>query len=90
MDHRKITRSAAVFGLATLASRLLGLVRDIVTAQVFGTTFAMSAYTISFTVPNLFRRIFGEGALTGAFVPVFTEEIEKKGKERNPAIWPAR
>lgn len=84
MDHGKITRSATVFGSFTLVSRILGMVRDIVIARLFGTSFAMSAYTIAFTFPNLFRRIFGEGTLVGAFVPVFTEEMEKQGKE--PAL----
>jgi len=84
MDQGKITRSAAVFGSFTFVSRILGMVRDIVIARLFGTSFAMSAYTIAFTFPNLFRRIFGEGTMVGAFVPVFTEEMEKRGKE--PAL----
>lgn len=84
MEHHKITRSATVFGSFTLLSRILGMVRDIVIARLFGTSFAMSAYTIAFTFPNLFRRLFGEGTLVGAFVPVFTEELEKKGKK--PAL----
>jgi len=84
MDKGKITRSATVFGSFTFLSRTLGMVRDIVIARLFGTSFVMSAYTIAFTFPNLFRRIFGEGTMVGAFVPVFTEEMEKRGKE--PAL----
>ena len=75
----QITRSASVVGAATLCSRILGLVRDILTARLFGTGLAASAFVVAFTIPNLFRRLLGEGALTGAFVPVFTEYLEKKG-----------
>ena len=75
----QITRSAGVVGSATLLSRILGLVRDILTARLFGTGLAASAFVVAFTIPNLFRRLLGEGALTGAFVPVFTEYLEKKG-----------
>lgn len=75
----QITRSAGVVGAATMLSRVLGLFRDILTARLFGTGLAASAFVVAFTIPNLFRRILGEGALTGAFVPVFTEYLEKKG-----------
>jgi putative peptidoglycan lipid II flippase len=75
----QITRSAGIVGSATLFSRILGLVRDILTARLFGTGLAASAFVVAFTIPNLFRRLLGEGALTGAFVPVFTEYLEKKG-----------
>jgi putative peptidoglycan lipid II flippase len=75
----QIIRSAGVVGSATLLSRILGLIRDILTARLFGTGLAASAFVVAFTIPNLFRRILGEGALTGAFVPVFTEYLEKRG-----------
>lgn len=75
----QISRSAGVVGSATLFSRILGLVRDVLTARLFGTDLAASAFVVAFTIPNLFRKILGEGALTGAFVPVFTEYLEKKG-----------
>ncbi|MFH1037896.1 MAG: murein biosynthesis integral membrane protein MurJ [PVC group bacterium] len=78
MEHR-ITRSAGVVGAATLLSRILGMVRDILTASFFGTGLALSAFVVAFTIPNLFRKLLGEGPLTGAFVPVFTEYLEKKG-----------
>ena len=75
----QISRSAGVVGAATLLSRILGLVRDILTASFFGTGLAVSAFVVAFTIPNLLRKLLGEGALTGAFVPVFTEYLEKKG-----------
>jgi putative peptidoglycan lipid II flippase len=83
-----ITRAATVFGSATAVSRCLGLVRDVLVASIFGTGTAMSAFTVAFWIPNLFRRLFAEGALGGAFVPVFTEELRDKGRE--PALRLAR
>jgi len=56
----------------TLVSRVLGLVRDLVTVRVFGDTFVGSAFAAAFAVPNMFRRLFGEGALSAAFLPEYT------------------
>lgn len=60
---------------ATVVSRVLGLVREIGIAAVFGTGALSSAFTAAFTLPNLFRRLLGEGALTAAFVPTMTDEL---------------
>ena len=73
-------RHAYKISFFTGLSRLLGFVREILMAHFFGTTLAKSAFDIAFTVPNLFRRLFGEGALSAAFVPVFTETLEKEGQ----------
>src|SRR6266566_970616 len=62
-------------------SRVLGLVREVVAASYFGVSGAMSAFTIAFQVPNLVRALFADSALQGAFVPVFTELLEK-GRKR--------
>jgi putative peptidoglycan lipid II flippase len=74
---RRLARSTAFFSLATGLSRVLGLAREIVAASLFGVTGAMSAFTIAFQVPNLVRALFADSALQGAFVPVFTELLEK-------------
>ena len=66
---------------ATILSRLLGLARDMLTAAVFGTSALNSAYVTAFTLPNLFRRLLGEGALTAALVPTMSEELESGGRE---------
>lgn len=66
-------------GIWTLASRLLGLVRDVLMSGLFGTSLSMSAFVVAFMIPNLFRRLFGEGALSAAFVPVFVETREREG-----------
>ncbi len=69
-----------------MLSRGLGLVRDILMAGFFGTTLPMSAFVIAFTIPNLFRRLFGEGALSAAFIPVFIETREKEGETEAWAV----
>jgi putative peptidoglycan lipid II flippase len=74
---RRIARNTAFFSFATGLSRLLGLAREVVAARYFGVTGAMSAFTIAFQVPNLVRALFADSALQGAFVPVFSELLEK-------------
>jgi putative peptidoglycan lipid II flippase len=74
---RHLARNTAFFSFATGLSRLLGLAREVVAAKYFGVTAAMSAFTIAFQVPNLVRALFADSALQGAFVPVFTELLEK-------------
>jgi len=73
----RLARSTIFFSLATGLSRVLGLTREVVAASYFGVTGAMSAFTIAFQVPNLIRALFADSALQGAFVPVFTELLEK-------------
>jgi putative peptidoglycan lipid II flippase len=77
----RLARSTAFFSAATGLSRVLGLVREIVAASYFGVSAAMSAFTIAFQIPNLVRALFADAALQGAFVPVFTELLEK-GRRR--------
>jgi putative peptidoglycan lipid II flippase len=74
----RIGRSTAFFSLATAASRIAGLVREIVAAGYYGVSGPMSAFTIAFQVPNLIRALFADAALQPAFVPIFTEQLEKK------------
>ncbi len=71
--------SAKIISAITLASRILGLGRDMLCAYVFGTSEAMSAFTIGFQVPNLFRRLFGEGALSASSIPVLTDKLHHGG-----------
>jgi putative peptidoglycan lipid II flippase len=73
----RLARSTALFSLATAASRVAGLVREIVAASYFGTLGPMSAFTLAFQVPNLVRSLFADAAIQAAFVPVFTELLEK-------------
>jgi putative peptidoglycan lipid II flippase len=74
----RIARSTAFFSVATAASRIAGLAREIVAAGYYGVSGPMSAFTIAFQVPNLVRALFADAALQPAFVPIFTEQLEKK------------
>lgn len=63
----------------TAFSRVLGLVREMLQSRLIGAGVEQSAFVIAFAIPNMSRKLFGEGALTAAFVPVFKEEVEKEG-----------
>ncbi len=71
----RLARSTAFFSMATAASRVAGLAREVVAASLFGITGPMSAFTVAFQVPNLIRALFADAALQPAFVPVFTEQV---------------
>jgi putative peptidoglycan lipid II flippase len=74
----RIARSTAFFSIATAASRVAGLGREIVAAGYYGVSGPMSAFTIAFQLPNLVRALFADAALQPAFVPIFTEQLEKR------------
>ena len=73
-------KSSGAMAAATLASRLLGMVREMVYARFMGTTWVASAFLLAFQIPNLFRRLLGEGALTAAFIPIFKEKEKVHGE----------
>jgi putative peptidoglycan lipid II flippase len=79
---RRMARSTAVFSLATGLSRVLGLVREIVSAYYFGVTGLINAFTVAAQIPNLVRALLADAALSGAFVPVFNEMLERGEKQR--------
>ena len=70
-ENRRIARAAGQVGALTLVSRVTGLLRDAVTGYYFGAGPAADAFFVAFRLPNLLRRLVGEGAMTAAFVPVF-------------------
>ncbi len=81
-DNKKIiARSAAVVSIAIMCSRLLGLVREQVFAGLFGAGFAYDSFVVAFRIPNLLRDLFGEGALSAAFVTVFSAYDSNRSKE---------
>lgn len=80
-SHHAIIKSAGIIGSATFFSRILGLVRDVVIAKLFGVYIYAQAFVVAFKIPNLFRDLLGEGAANAAFVPVFSEYIIKHKKE---------
>lgn len=75
-----LARSAGVIGIATMMSRVLGLVRDQVLAYFFGAGDAMDAFRIAFRLPNVLRDLFAEGALSAAAVPTFTRALAEGGR----------
>ena len=79
---RALLRSTGVVGSMTLVSRVLGFVRDVLQASLFGAGAAMDAFFIAFRIPNLFRRLFAEGAFSQAFVPVLSEARETQSPEQ--------
>ncbi len=76
-----VLKSARIISALTLVSRILGLGRDMLFAYVFGAGWVMSAFTVGFQVPNLFRRLFGEGALSASSIPVLTDQLHRGGRE---------
>lgn len=80
-SHRHIAKSASLISVATVLSRLLGFIRDILIAKLFGTAQSAQAFVVAFRIPNLFRDLVGEGAANAAVVPVFSEYLAKEKKE---------
>ena len=74
-----IARSASLVSVAVMCSRVLGLIREQVFATLFGAGLAYDAFVVAYRIPNLLRDLFGEGALSAAFVTVFTEYDSKRG-----------
>ena len=79
---RRLARSTALFSIATGISRVLGLVREMVSAYYFGVTGAINAFTVAIQIPNLVRALLADAALSGAFVPVFSDLLEKGERKR--------
>src|SRR4051812_22363330 len=79
---RRLARSTAIFALATGLSRVLGLVREVVAAYYFGAAGKINAFTVAFQVPNLLRSLVADAALSSAFVPVFSELLERGDRKR--------
>src|SRR5689334_3714361 len=77
----RMLKSSGAMALATLTSRVLGMVREIVYAAFMGNTWVASAFVMAFQIPNLFRRLLGEGALTAAFIPIFKQKEVREGEQ---------
>jgi putative peptidoglycan lipid II flippase len=90
--HGRLSASGVFSGLrvvvsSTILSRMLGMVRDIATARLFGTSLVMDAFAFAFRIPNLARRLFGEGALSAAFLPVFSRVWERSRGGDQVSAW---
>jgi putative peptidoglycan lipid II flippase len=80
-EDELVTRAAGIVGILTFLSRILGLVRDILIANFFGSGMAADAFFVAFRIPNLLRRLFAEGSFSVSFIPVFTEYLQNRSKE---------
>src|SRR2546425_3811468 len=79
--HESLVRSAGVVSAAVFLSRITGLIREIALARLFGAGQVYDAFLLGFRIPNLTRDLFAEGALSSAFVPIFTKYLSTKGKQ---------
>lgn len=79
---KSLIRSTSTVSMMTMISRIMGFIRDMVVAQVFGVNAASDAFFVVFKIPNFLRRLFAEGAFAQAFVPVLSEYMEQKSREQ--------
>src|SRR5882757_9083933 len=77
----KMLKSSGAMAIATMTSRILGMVREIVYASFMGDGWVAGAFQLAFQIPNLFRRLLGEGALTASFIPIFKEKERTATKD---------
>lgn len=80
-ERKNILQAAGVLGFATILSRIMGMVRDMVVSRLFGAGLYTDAFFAAFMIPNMLRRFFAEGALTSAFVPTFSEVQSRDGND---------
>jgi len=80
-EHVKVAKAAGVVGAATLVSRVMGYVRDMVMSWAFGTGIAADAFYVAYRIPNLLRELLAEGSMSAAFIPVFTETLTRESRE---------
>jgi putative peptidoglycan lipid II flippase len=80
-ENHSVVKAAGLIGLATFSSRILGFVRDMVLARLFGATAEADAFFVAYRIPNLLRELFAEGSMSAAFIPVFTEYHTLRSKQ---------
>jgi putative peptidoglycan lipid II flippase len=80
-EKRNVAKAAGLMSTGTLASRVLGFVRDVIIARVFGATGLTDAFFVAYRIPNLLRELFAEGSVSAGYVPVFTGYLAEDGKE---------
>ncbi len=81
MAAKHIAKSASIVSVITMLSRVLGYVRDAICAALLGVGIVSDAFFVAFRIPNMLRNLLAEGALSSAFIPVFTDYLEKKNKK---------
>jgi len=85
-NHDNIAKNISQVTAGTLISRIFGLAREVVIAGFFGATMAADAFFVAYKIPNLLRRLLGEGSLSTSFIPVFTEYITNKGEKESKEL----
>ena len=85
-EQHKITKAATIIGTGTLLSRIFGFLRDMVVAYFFGAGMAADAFFVAFRIPNLWRKLVGEGSLTISFIPVYTEYLTQRSEEETREV----
>ena len=80
-EHRHLLKSASVITSFTLLSRIFGYLRDLSVGALLGTGLVADAYAAAFRIPNLLRRLVGEGAVSAAFIPVFSGYLAEDRKK---------
>jgi putative peptidoglycan lipid II flippase len=79
-EHARVVKAAGIIGSATFLSRILGFIRDMVLARLFGAGAAADAFFVAYRIPNLLRELFAEGSMSAAFIPVFNEYLVRRSK----------
>lgn len=81
-EKKRIAKAAGIMSFATLISRILGYIKDMILANFFGATGTADTFFVAFRIPNLLRELFAEGSMSSAFIPVLTEYQTKHGPEK--------
>ena len=87
LRNHEIIKNLSVVSFFTLISRILGLLRDVCIAYFFGAGITTDAFFVAFRIPNLFRRLFGEGGISASFIPVYSESLVKKGETNSEDLF---
>ena len=85
-ENHKITRAATTIGMGTLLSRISGFLRDMVVAYFFGAGMTTDSFFVAFRIPNLWRKLVGEGALTISFIPIYTEYLAQRREKESQEV----
>ena len=85
-ENHKIAKAATLIGTGTLLSRISGFLRDMVVAYFFGAGMATDAFFVAFRIPNLWRRLVGEGSMTVSFIPVYTEYLIQRTEKESEEV----
>jgi putative peptidoglycan lipid II flippase len=81
VERAQLVKAAGIIGIATFTSRILGFVRDMVLARLFGAGAAADAFFVAYRIPNLLRELFAEGSMSAAFIPIFSEYLSRRSRQ---------